>query len=123
MQALASAGRLVQDGDAHAFKMEGGVRTAASIRAVVEAGIPVMGHVGLTPQSVRQFGGFRVRRDGDRVLTDAKAVTAAVGGAHQANIAAALLSCHFRLPVDRAPGSASGSEMGGDHRRLLMAIT
>src|SRR5438046_2045349 len=58
-QALASAGRLVQEGGAHAVKLEGGERSAAAIRKIVEAGIPVMGHVGMTPQSVRQFGGFR----------------------------------------------------------------
>jgi 3-methyl-2-oxobutanoate hydroxymethyltransferase len=76
-QALRSAGRLVKDGDAHAVKLEGGVRTAAAIRAVVDAGIPVMAHVGLTPQSVRQFGGFRVQRDRAKLLDDARAVEAA----------------------------------------------
>jgi 3-methyl-2-oxobutanoate hydroxymethyltransferase len=73
-QALASAGRLVKEGGAHAVKLEGGVRSAAAIRKIVEAGIPVMGHVGMTPQSVRQFGGFRVQRDEERLLDDAKAV-------------------------------------------------
>jgi 3-methyl-2-oxobutanoate hydroxymethyltransferase len=73
-QALASAGRLIKEGDAHAVKLEGGVGTAATIRALVGAGIPVMAHVGLTPQSVRQLGGFRVQRDAARVLADAKAV-------------------------------------------------
>jgi 3-methyl-2-oxobutanoate hydroxymethyltransferase len=73
-QALASAGRLVQEGDAHAVKLEGGGRSAAQIRKIVDAGIPVMGHVGLTPQSVRALGGFRVQRDSAQVLADAKAV-------------------------------------------------
>ncbi len=76
-QALANAGRLVQEGDAHAVKLEGGVRSAERVRRIVDAGIPVMGHVGLTPQSVRQFGGFRVQRDRDRLLADAQAVAEA----------------------------------------------
>src|SRR5947199_2125186 len=76
-QALASAGRLLKDGDAHAVTLEGGARTAASIRAVVDAGIPVMAHVGLTPQSVRELGGFRVQRDRARLLADAQAVAEA----------------------------------------------
>src|SRR5262249_46046063 len=61
-QALANAGRLVKEGGAHAIKLEGGIRSADKIRAVVSAHIPVMGHIGLTPQSVRCFGGFRVQR-------------------------------------------------------------
>jgi 3-methyl-2-oxobutanoate hydroxymethyltransferase len=73
-QALASAGRLVQEGDAHAVKLEGGGRSAEQVRKIVDAGIPVMAHVGLTPQSVRQLGGFRVQRDAARVLADARAV-------------------------------------------------
>src|SRR5439155_24510656 len=62
-----------KDGGAHAVKLEGGVRSAASIAAIVGADIPVMGHVGLTPQSVRRFGGFRVQRDEARLLEDAVA--------------------------------------------------
>src|SRR5436305_5521701 len=72
-QALANAGRLIQDGDAHAVKLEGGGRCAEQVRKIVNAGIPVMAHVGLTPQSVRQLGGFRVQRDA-RLVDDAKAV-------------------------------------------------
>jgi len=60
-EALRNAGRLVQEGGAHAVKLEGGARSAAAIRRIVEAGIPVMGHIGLTPQSVHQFGGYRVQ--------------------------------------------------------------
>src|SRR5262249_26792220 len=73
-QALANAGRLVKEGGAHAVKLEGGERSADAIRKIVAAGIPVMGHVGLTPQSVRQFGGFRVQRDEELILHDAKSV-------------------------------------------------
>ena len=77
-QALENAGRLVREGRAQSVKLEGGERSAPAIRAIVEAGIPVVGHVGLTPQSVHAIGGFRVQgRDqatADRILTDAIAV-------------------------------------------------
>jgi 3-methyl-2-oxobutanoate hydroxymethyltransferase len=72
-QALTNAGRLIKEGGAHAVKIEGGVRSAASIAAITEADIPVMGHIGMTPQSVRRFGGFRVQRDEDKILEDALA--------------------------------------------------
>ncbi len=72
-QALENAGRLVKEGGAHAVKIEGGVRSAPAIAAITGADIPVMGHVGLTPQSVRRLGGFRVQRDADRLLADALA--------------------------------------------------
>lgn len=72
-QALENAGRLVKEGGAHAVKVEGGVRSAEAIAAIVQADIPVMGHIGLTPQSVRRFGGFRVQRDEERLLEDALA--------------------------------------------------
>jgi 3-methyl-2-oxobutanoate hydroxymethyltransferase len=80
-QAVASAVRLMKEGGAHAVKLEGGERVADRIAALARLQIPVMGHVGLTPQSVHQFGGFRVQGRGDeghaRVLADAKAVEAA----------------------------------------------
>jgi 3-methyl-2-oxobutanoate hydroxymethyltransferase len=55
-------------------KLEGGVRSAAAIAAIAGADIPVMAHIGLTPQSVRRMGGFRVQRDEARLLDDARAV-------------------------------------------------
>ncbi len=77
-QAMRSAGRLVREGKAQSVKLEGGVRSAPAIRAIVDAGIPVVGHVGLTPQSVHAMGGFKVQgRDADgaeRILADAVAV-------------------------------------------------
>ncbi len=73
-QAVRSAGRLVKEGGAHAVKLEGGEAVADAVRAVVAAGIPVMGHVGLTPQSVHLFGGFKVQRDAAQLLADARAV-------------------------------------------------
>lgn len=73
-QAARNAGRLLKEGGANAVKMEGGVRMRRAIRACVDAGIPVMGHIGLTPQAVHQLGGFKVQRDAEQLLTDAKAV-------------------------------------------------
>ncbi|MGH7794751.1 MAG: 3-methyl-2-oxobutanoate hydroxymethyltransferase [Candidatus Binatia bacterium] len=77
-QALANAGRFLQEGGAEAVKLEGGVHIREIIAAIVRAGIPVMGHIGLTPQSVHQFGGYKIqgkesaRRD--MLLRDAVAV-------------------------------------------------
>jgi 3-methyl-2-oxobutanoate hydroxymethyltransferase len=76
-QALESAGRLIKEGGAHAIKLEGGVRSAAAIAAITGAEIPLMGHIGLTPQSVRRLGGFKVQRDAERLMEDALAVEAA----------------------------------------------
>lgn len=59
--ALRNAARFIQEGGAQAVKLEGGVTVAETVRRVVECGIPVMGHIGLTPQSVHQLGGFRVQ--------------------------------------------------------------
>jgi len=75
--AVAAAGRLVKEGGATTVKLEGGERMAAQIAAIVRADIPVMGHIGLTPQSIHRLGGYRVQRDRDRLLADAAAVEAA----------------------------------------------
>jgi len=64
-QAVLNAGRLVQEGGADAVKLEGGERVADAIRRIVEIGIPVMGHLGLTPQSVLAFGGYKVQARGE----------------------------------------------------------
>lgn len=60
-EALRNAGRLLQKGGMDAVKLEGGRERAATIKAIVSAGIPVMGHIGLTPQSVHQLGGWKVQ--------------------------------------------------------------
>lgn len=74
--AVRNAGRLVKEGGAEGVKLEGGRRMAAAIRAVLDADIPVMGHVGLTPQSVHRFGGYKVQgkdpQSADRLVEDAK---------------------------------------------------
>ena len=76
--AVRNAGRFLKEAGAEAVKLEGGTSVAGVIRAIVAAGIPVMGHVGLTPQHVHAFGGFKVQgRDEasrEKVLADARAV-------------------------------------------------
>lgn len=73
--AVWNAGLFIKESGAHAVKLEGGRERADAVRAMVETGIPVMGHLGLTPQSVNQFGGFRVQgKTGDaaqRLMEDA----------------------------------------------------
>ena len=77
-KAVASAGRFLQEADCDAIKLEGGVRIADKIRAIVEAGIVVMGHIGLTPQSSGQLGGHkaqgRTAESAKMVVEDARAV-------------------------------------------------
>lgn len=73
-EAVRQAGRLIQEGGAHAVKVEGGRRIAATIERIVSAQIPVMGHIGLTPQSIRRLGGFRVQRNEQEIIDDARAV-------------------------------------------------
>ena len=72
-QAYSNAARLMVAG-AQMVKLEGGQVMADSVRFLVERGIPVCGHVGLTPQSVHQLGGYRVQRDTERLLAEARAV-------------------------------------------------
>jgi len=79
-QALRTGVRFLKEGGCHAVKLEGGRRVAAQVEALTTAGIPVMGHVGFTPQSEHVIGGYRVQGRGDAaedVLADARAVAAA----------------------------------------------
>jgi 3-methyl-2-oxobutanoate hydroxymethyltransferase len=77
-QALQNAGRLMQEGACHSVKLEGGQEVAATVRRITAAGIPVMGHIGLTPQSVHQLGGHKVQGRSDearaKLLLDAQAL-------------------------------------------------
>lgn len=79
--ALANAGRIVKETNCQAVKLEGGIAYADRIRAIVEAGIPVVAHIGLTPQSFNTLGGFKVQGKTEeaarRLLADAQAVTEA----------------------------------------------
>lgn len=78
VQALESAGKLLKEGACESVKLEGGADFAEHVYRMVRAGIPVMGHVGLTPQSVHAFGGFKLQGRGDdaaqRIVDDAKAL-------------------------------------------------
>jgi 3-methyl-2-oxobutanoate hydroxymethyltransferase len=74
-QAVINAGRLIQEGGAQAVKLEGGQERLEVVKRIIAAEIPVMGHLGLTPQSVNQFGGFKVqgknKEQAEKVLSDA----------------------------------------------------
>jgi len=76
--ALRNAARFIQEAGAQAVKLEGGVTVAEKVKRVVECGIPVMGHIGLTPQSIHQFGGYKAQgktpEAAARLLKDAKAL-------------------------------------------------
>ena len=73
-QAKRNAGRMMKDSGAEAVKLEGGVKMGETIKAIVDIDIPVMGHIGLTPQSVHSMGGYKVQKEEERLLADAKAV-------------------------------------------------
>lgn len=76
--AVVNAGRLIKEGHAHAVKLEGGKSVCPQIKAITEASIPVVAHIGLTPQSVNAFGGFKVQgkdaENAERLVEEAKAV-------------------------------------------------
>ena len=74
--AIVNAGRLIQEGGAQSVKLEGGTKIAHIVSRIVECGIPVMGHIGLTPQSVNQLGGYQVQGKDkkEKLIEDAKAI-------------------------------------------------
>jgi 3-methyl-2-oxobutanoate hydroxymethyltransferase len=80
-EARRNAGRLVKEGGAEAVKLEGGGNVADVIRAIVDMDVPVMGHIGLTPQSIHRMGGYKVQgkkeEQGEKLLADALAVQSA----------------------------------------------
>lgn len=80
-ETLRSVKRIMQEGHAHAVKLEGGAEIADTVAAITRAGVPVLAHIGLTPQSVHQIGGYRVQgkdeQDAQRLLNDARALEAA----------------------------------------------
>jgi len=75
-QAMTNAAKLIAEGGAHAVKLEGGEEIASIVKAIVDAGIPVVGHLGLTPQSVHQLGGYKVqgkeKEKAKKIFNDAK---------------------------------------------------
>ena len=95
-ETVRAAGRLLQEGGAAAVKVEGGGPVAGTVRRLVECGIPAMGHLGLTPQSVHQLGGFRAQAkqagEADRLIEDARAL-------QDAGAFAIVLEC---IPADLA---------------------
>jgi 3-methyl-2-oxobutanoate hydroxymethyltransferase len=77
-QAVTNAGRFLQEGGCQSVKLEGGVNVAERIKRIVDSGIPVCGHIGLTPQSINQLGGYRIqgrnKEAAIKVIKDAEAV-------------------------------------------------
>jgi 3-methyl-2-oxobutanoate hydroxymethyltransferase len=106
-QALINAARLLQEGGATCVKLEGGATVAPTIRRIVDAGIPVMAHIGLTPQSVNQIGGFRVQgkqaESAKLLIQDAEAVQEAGAFAVVLELVpdriAAFISQRLRIPT------------------------
>ncbi|MEX1223291.1 MAG: 3-methyl-2-oxobutanoate hydroxymethyltransferase [Pirellulales bacterium] len=86
IRAVENAGRILKESRCQAVKLEGGADQADVIRALVSAGIPVMAHCGLRPQSVHQLGGYKVQREEQRLLADAQ-------GAAEAGAFAVVLEC------------------------------
>lgn len=101
-EALRNAGRMVQESGVEAVKVEGGEKVAPTVQRIVDAGIPVMGHVGLTPQSIHKFGTYKVR-----ATTDAEAEEV-VAGARALQSAGA-----FAVVVEKVPAEL-GQRLAGD---------
>jgi len=104
-KAVENAARIVKQTGCQAVKLEGGGEQAPVIAAMVSAGIPVMGHVGLRPQSVHQLGGYRVQRDEAQLLADAKAV-------EQAGAFSIVLECIPAEIADRVTAELSIPTIG-----------
>jgi 3-methyl-2-oxobutanoate hydroxymethyltransferase len=91
-QALATSARMIQDGHMHAVKLEGGAELAGRVESIIAAGIPVMGHIGLTPQSVNELGGYRAQGK------DSKGARSIVDGAMALEVAGA-----FAIVLEAVP--------------------
>ncbi|MEO1646912.1 MAG: 3-methyl-2-oxobutanoate hydroxymethyltransferase [Chloroflexota bacterium] len=116
-QAMQSAARLMQEGGVSAVKLEGGASIAPTIQRITEAGIPVMAHIGLTPQSVNQFGGFRVQgkdlESARQLVDDALAVQEAGAFAVVLELVPAKLAVHITELLD-IPTIGIGAGVGCD---------
>jgi len=119
-QAVRNAGRMVQEGGVEAVKLEGGTRMLPMVEAIVRADIPVMGHLGLTPQSVHRFGGYRVQGRGEAagkaLLREARALEAAgcfalVLEAIPAELAAAITAALAIPTIGIGAGSACDGQV------------
>ena len=116
-QALETGVRFLKEGGAQAVKLEGGQRVLPQVEALVVAGIPVMGHLGLTPQSVNAFGGYRVQgrgESGEQLMRDAKALEAAGAFAVVLEVVPAELAARVTA-VDHHPHRRD--RRGRGHRR------
>jgi 3-methyl-2-oxobutanoate hydroxymethyltransferase len=112
-QALDTAARFIKESGAHAVKLEGGARVLPQVEALVGAGVPVMAHLGLTPQSVNAFGGYRVQgrgAAGEQLLADAKALQQAGAFSVVLEVVPADLAAQVTASVDIATiGIGAGS--------------
>jgi 3-methyl-2-oxobutanoate hydroxymethyltransferase len=121
-QAFRNAARLMAETGAGAVKLEGGVHMAATIAFLVARGIPVMAHIGLTPQSVNVFGGYKVQgrgEDGARLMADAQAVAAA--GAFAVVLEKVPASLADRITAEIAiPTVGIGASAGCDGQVLVV---
>jgi 3-methyl-2-oxobutanoate hydroxymethyltransferase len=118
-ETMRAAARIMKEAGPQAVKVEGGVRTAASVRVLTDAGIPVMGHLGMTPQSVNVFGGFRVQ---GKTESAARALLRDVAALEEAGVFAIVLELMpaelARLITERASvptiGIGAGSHCDGE---------
>lgn len=121
-QGLENAVRFMKEGGAHAVKLEGGIAVVPHVTALVKAGIPVIGHVGLTPQSVNLLGGYRVQGRGqeeeERVLADALALEAAGASAVVVEVVPAALGTLIS-DVLTVPTIGIGAGSGTDAQILV----
>lgn len=117
-EAIRACARVLKETDATGVKIEGGAKRAETVRAVVEAGIPVVGHCGLAPQSVKATGGYHIQRDVDRLLADCQAI-------EDAGAFAIVLECVQRDYAEevsrklRVPTIGIGSGAGCDGQVLV----
>jgi 3-methyl-2-oxobutanoate hydroxymethyltransferase len=122
-EALRNAGRVMKETGANGVKLEGGEYMAETIRALVRIGIPVMGHIGLTPQSVHQLGGYRVqgreREGADRLRSDAKFVEEAGACSLVLELVPAALAGEVSRSV-RIPTIGIGAGPGCDGQVLVL---
>ena len=113
--ALRNAGDLLKEGNAEAVKLEGGIEVVETVRHLTEVGIPVMGHLGLTPQSIHKFGSYKVRglnpSEADRIFRDAQAL-------QDAGVFALVLE---KVPGDLARRITEALDVQGESRVLTSA--
>lgn len=122
-QAIANAGRLMSEGGAHVVKLEGGEPMADTVRFLTERGIPVCGHIGLTPQSVHRFGGHRVQGRGsgaaERIRRDAHALADAGASLIVLEAIPAELAAHITAEV-KIPTIGIGAGVDCDGQVLVL---